>query len=116
MCVLVATRVDEFRRQKAVLADGATGVIVFSAVNSSDDVYGRRFETFADDTFIEVTRHDNSRWLSVPGYEEGARSHVAASANASGRIPGCWMRPLSPGQTLGHWCQSTLGHPRHVRH
>ena len=23
---------------------------------------------------------------------------------------------LSPGQTLGHWCQSTLGHPRHVRH
>ena len=39
LCVLVATRVDEFRRQKAVLADGATGVIVFSAVNSSDDVY-----------------------------------------------------------------------------
>ena len=48
MCVLVATRVDKFRRQKAVLADGATGVIVFSAVNSSDDVYDRRFETFAD--------------------------------------------------------------------
>ena len=23
---------------------------------------------------------------------------------------------LGPGQTLGHWCQSTLGHPRHVRH
>ena len=23
---------------------------------------------------------------------------------------------LSPGQTLGHWCQSTLGHPRHARH
>ena len=23
---------------------------------------------------------------------------------------------LSPGQTLGHWCQSTPGHPRHVRH
>ena len=23
---------------------------------------------------------------------------------------------LSPGQTLGHWCQWTLGHHRHVRH
>ena len=54
-----------------------------------------------------------------------SRQHPSAPSRAA---PGATSRPrtsmtlvtmrrrLSPGQTLRHWCQSTLGHFRHLRH